>query len=273
MSVEVRPAKAKAFVYPESDGKPMANNTLQFDWITIIKGGLDAFFRDDPNVFVAGDLLWYPLREDDKTRVAPDAMVVFGRPKGPRGAYAQALEGNIAPQVVFEILSPGNRKTEMKLKFEFYQRFGVEEYYVYDTHRGTLEGWLRQAGQLQPINPMQGWVSPRLQIRFGLSGKNLELYTPSGELFVSYVEVYKQALEARKRAEQEWFRAEQEHYRAEQEQLKAEQESQRAEQERLKADKEQLRAEQESQRAEQERKAKEAAWAKLRELGVDPENL
>ena len=37
------------------------------------------------------------------------AMVVFGRPKGYRGSYRQWEEGGIAPQVVFEILSPGNR--------------------------------------------------------------------------------------------------------------------------------------------------------------------
>ncbi|MBV8313575.1 MAG: hypothetical protein JOZ53_01315 [Planctomycetaceae bacterium] len=45
-------------IYPDSDGQPMADNTLQFEWITTIKGGLEAVFRDDPNVFVAGELLW-----------------------------------------------------------------------------------------------------------------------------------------------------------------------------------------------------------------------
>lgn len=46
--------------YPTSDGQPMADNTRQFRWIVIIQGGLDALFRDAPDVFVAGDLLWYP---------------------------------------------------------------------------------------------------------------------------------------------------------------------------------------------------------------------
>ena len=71
-------------------------------------GNLDEVFRDDPQVFVAGNLLWYPVEGDNKTRAAPDAMVVFGRPKGDRSSYLQWLEGNIAPQVVFEVLSPGN---------------------------------------------------------------------------------------------------------------------------------------------------------------------
>jgi Uma2 family endonuclease len=37
--------------------------------------------------------------------------------------------------VVFEILSPGNRLAEMMAKFEFYDRYGVEEYYIYDPDR------------------------------------------------------------------------------------------------------------------------------------------
>ena len=103
-------------------------------------------FRDHPNVFVAGDLLWYPVEGDRPDRLAPDILVAFGRPKGERGSYMQWVEGGIAPQVVFEILSPGNRPGEMELKFQFYERFGVEEYYVYDPDNGSLEGWRRRVG-------------------------------------------------------------------------------------------------------------------------------
>jgi Putative restriction endonuclease/Aldo/keto reductase family len=80
------------------------------------------------NVFVAGDLLWYPIEGDNRTRSAPDAMVVFGRPKGYRGSYMQWVEDGIAPQVVFEVLSPGNRFGEMARKFTFYEQHGVDEY-------------------------------------------------------------------------------------------------------------------------------------------------
>src|SRR4051812_37905425 len=99
--------------YPESDGEPIAENTKQFQWIMTIQGGIDALYRDDPNVFVAGDLLWYPVEGDNTIRVAPDALVAFGRPKGHRGSYLQWLEGHVAPQVVFEIASPGNRAGQL----------------------------------------------------------------------------------------------------------------------------------------------------------------
>ena len=36
----------------------MSDNTLQFQWIMTIVGELRAMFRDVPNVFIAGDLLW-----------------------------------------------------------------------------------------------------------------------------------------------------------------------------------------------------------------------
>lgn len=96
-------------IYPSSDGKPMAENTIHFRWIVLIKENLEILFATILDVFVAGDLLWYPVQGDGDTKCAPDAMVVFGRPKGDRTSYVQYLEGNIAPQVVFEILSPGNK--------------------------------------------------------------------------------------------------------------------------------------------------------------------
>ena len=182
-------------IYPDSDGQPMADNTKQFRWIVTIQGGLDALFKDDPNVFVAGDLLWYPVEGDNKTWIAPDAMVVFGRPKGDRGSYQQWREDNVPPSVVFEVLSPGNRLTEMLNKLRFYERYGVEEYYMYDPDHEDLAGWLRSEDQLREIETMAGWVSPRLGIRFE-SSEGLEIYRPDGQKFATYVELEQQREEA-----------------------------------------------------------------------------
>jgi len=84
----------------------MANNTLQFDWVSSLKGELEDLMAERRDVFVAGDLFWYPVQGEPSIRYAPDAMVVFGRPKGYRGSYKQWQEAGIAPQVVFEVLSP-----------------------------------------------------------------------------------------------------------------------------------------------------------------------
>ncbi len=175
-------------IYPDRDGKPMADNTLQFRWITVIKANLDWLFSQDGQVFVAGDLLWYPLEGDNKKRLAPDVMVVFGRPKGERGSYQQWKEDNIAPQVVFEILSPGNTQAEMSRKLLFYERYGVEEYYIYDPHKNELSGLLRGEEGLEIIDNLDGWSSPRLGISFKITEPELKLYYSDGNPFTTYTE-------------------------------------------------------------------------------------
>ena len=177
--------------YPERDGNPMSDNTKQFRWIVIIKENLELLFADNPNIFIAGDLLWYPIEGDNKTRQAPDVMIVFGRPKGDRGSYRQWLEDNVTPQVVFEILSPGNRLLEMAKKFKFYEHHGVEEYYIYDPDKIDLQGWLRNDGELTVIEEMKGWVSPRLGIKFELTSETLDIFRPDGDKFLTFVELGK----------------------------------------------------------------------------------
>jgi Uma2 family endonuclease len=176
--------------YPDSDGKPMSDNTKQFRWITIVKHNLDWLFANDPNVFIAGDLLWYPVEGNPKRRVAPDVMVVCGRPKGDRGSYKQWEEAGIAPQVVFEILSPGNTTNGMAAKLAFYDRHDVAEYYIYDPETNALSGWERLDDYLTEIPVMQDWVSPRLEIKFDLSTPpELQIYRPDGEIFLTFEQV------------------------------------------------------------------------------------
>lgn len=232
-------------LFPDSDGQPMADNTEQFRWIVTIKENLEILFAQDPLVFVAGDLLWYPVRSPLLPPTAPDVLVVFGRPKGRRGSYRQWQEDNIAPQVVFEVLSPSNTRTELERKFQFYETYGIEEYYIYDPDTFDLRGWQRQGDYLMRLPQLHGYRSPRLGIQFQTDSGELQIYRPDGRRFLTPVELNEQF----------------------------EQEQQRAEQERQRAEQERQRAEQEYQRAEQERQRAERMAAYLRSLGVDPDNL
>jgi len=258
--------KTKEIIYPDSDGKRMADNTEQFDLIVVVKLGIELIFADDPNVFVAGDLLWYPVEGDNKTRLAPDTMVAFGRPKGRRGSYMQWKENNIAPQVVFEVLSPGNRAKEMKKKLEFYEKYGVQEYYIIDPDRKTLKGYIRAGDQLSPIVQMNGWVSPKLKIKFEIKDKEIQLYRPDGKPFLDYLKMAKSIEEKELELEQEKIRTERQKARAEEGEARAEAEKLRAEAEATRAEEERLRAEAEKLRAEK-------LAEKLRLLGIDPDNL
>jgi Uma2 family endonuclease len=203
-------------IYPDDDGQPMSDNTLQFKWIVTIQGGLDGLFIDDPNVFVAGDLLWYPVEGKPTVRAAPDAMVAIGRPKGYRGSYKQWEEAGVAPQVVFEVLSPGNRHHELIRKFQFYEQYGVKEYYIYDPDKGSLEGWLRNENHLEQVPEINGFQSPLLKIRFepGEGPDNLTIVGPDETPFLPYIELLKERKADRQRAEEQAQRAEEQAQRA-----------------------------------------------------------
>jgi Uma2 family endonuclease len=251
MSTPVTTPSAAEIEYPDCDGRPMSDNTLQYRWIVTIQGNLDALFRDRDDVFVAGDLLWYPIEGDNVTRTAPDALVAIGRPKGDRGSYQQWKEGGVAPQVVWEVLSPGNRRGELKAKFEFYQRFGVEEYYQYDPDRSRLRGWLRRDAELEEIeNIKEGWRSPATGVQMRLEQGEFLLTYPDGKPFLSFLELVRKNEESRAEAAKATRRA-------------------------IRAD----------ERAAKERRAREAAEtkateaeahaerlaARMRELGIDPD--
>jgi Uma2 family endonuclease len=183
MSVTAVPTN-EVVEYPESDGEPLAENTLQLDWLVLLFDGLEAQFRDAENILVAADLFWYPVKGDPKTVVAADVMVVFGRPKQPRRSYLQWNEEDIAPQVTFEIRSPSNTRKNLQAAFKFYERYGVEEYYLYDPWSDTLEGWRRSRKKLARIAVMDGWVSPRLGIRFEMQSNGLHVFGTDGQEFL-----------------------------------------------------------------------------------------
>jgi Uma2 family endonuclease len=246
--------------YPESDGKPIAESTLQFLWIEIIKGGLESLFADDPDVFVAADLLWYPVEGEPGIVTAPDSLVVLGRPKGHRGSYLQWRENNMPPQIVFEVWSPGNTLQEMDDKLRWYERYGVLEYYEYDPVHHLLRGYYRRSPRQQfaPIPTMAGWVSPLIGVRFDQSATGeLQIFRLDGRPFVSYVELDR-------------LRQAEERQRLIAEELREAAEESLAESERAREQAEQERRDAEEARQDAEEKAMRLA-ERLRALGIDPE--
>jgi Uma2 family endonuclease len=201
-------------IYPDCDGNPMSDNTKQFRWIVTIKENLELIYAKNPDVFVAGDLLWYPVEGNNTIRQAPDIMVAIGRPKGDRGSYQQWKEAGIAPQVVFEILSPGNRLAEMQRKLSFYDRYSVTEYYIYDPDRIDFAGWVRIEGRLESIEESQNWISPVLGVRFSLEPDTLQIYRPDGQAFLSFVDLDLRRQAAEQRSEKAEQRAENAEQRA-----------------------------------------------------------
>jgi Uma2 family endonuclease len=264
--------------YPDSDGQPMAENTLQFLWITYLKENFEFLFRDRDDVFVAGDLLWYPVEGNNVLRAAPDTMIAFGRPKGRRGSYMQWRENNVSPQVVWEVLSPGNRAGELREKLEFYELYGVEEYYQYDPDNGELRGWLRERERLRPIAEIRGWISPRTGVRLDLEGEDLVVATADGKEFVHDAEVRARSVEDSEARQVAEARAAQERREKEAAEVRAAQERREKEAAEVRAAQERRNKEAAEARAAQERRDKQIAndraerlAAKLRAHGIDPD--
>lgn len=175
-------------VYPESDGKRMSDNTKQARWIMVLHGNIETLLANEL-AFVAADLMWYARRGFPEDCAAPDVFVAFGRPKGERGSYKQWEEGDVAPQVVFEVLSPGNTPEEMEEKDAFYNDHEVQEYYIYDPDKDHLSVYTRKGTVLRRYWFQRTFTSPLLGITFDLTGPEMQVFYPDGSRFLTFAEL------------------------------------------------------------------------------------
>jgi hypothetical protein len=236
---------AAEIAYPDSDGKPMAENMKQYEKIVLVRENLRRLF---PNDLVAADHLIY-VKRGTLISQAPDVYVALGRPYRILGSYKVWEEEDVFPQVVFEVVSPNNSGAEMARKFDFYNRHGVQEYYVLDPGEPeaddieTLAIWVHEPGVgLVEVEVVDGFVSPLLGMIIDASGDEIIFRNPDGSPFLSHADLYELHEAETARADEEAERATREAARAEAEKLRAEAEKLRAEAEKLRAEAEKLRA-------------------------------
>jgi hypothetical protein len=200
----------------ESDGEPMVTSTKHAQLMTRIANGVKKCL---PQAFVAMDLIWYPLAKNLSVATAPDVMVILGIPQQHLSRYKQWEFDNIAPQVVFEILSNSNKPPEMEKKLFFYQQHGVQEYYIHNPENETLQGYIRDHSgqQLVPLSDaqMNGWQSPLIGMYFRRESEEWQFYTATGSRFLDFEEMNADLEFQTQRAEAADQRAEAEHQRAE----------------------------------------------------------
>ena len=89
-----------------------------------------------------------------KTVVQPDICVICDIEKlaDPRSCLG-------APDLVVEILSPGNNKKEIKIKYDLYEEFGVKEYWVVYPDEQSLVRYI--------LNKKGKFVSEERALTFG----------------------------------------------------------------------------------------------------------
>jgi len=141
---ELKPGERYEIIYGEAYAMSAPNFTHQ-QIVTMLTGEFYAFLKGKPCRVIAPPFdvrLFYEEDESDDTVVQPDLVVVCDREKlGP-----EACRG--APDLVVEILSPSNTKTEMNRKFKLYQEAGVREYWVVDPETKSITVHLFQENKI-----------------------------------------------------------------------------------------------------------------------------
>lgn len=262
-------------IYPEADGQPMSESDATRDYLIYCVEVLRLFFQSRRNIYVSGNLFLYYQEGNPKAVISPDVFVIFGVNNLKRRSYKAWQEGGKLPAFIIEITSFTTQKQDEVEKPKLYASLGVQEYFQYDPTgdylKPQLKGYQLIDGIYQPL-PLQSTSNTVPFIHSQVLGLDLQLQTPNqvalavvplpkelrfydpqtGLKLLSHQEVE----QAREQAEQERNLAQQERDLAQQERDLAQLERDSAQQERDSA----------QQRAEQ-------LAARLRELGVDPEQI
>jgi Uma2 family endonuclease len=205
-------------------------------------------------VYVSAELpVYYP----DEPMFAPDLLAVVDVDVHERQSWVTEHEGK-GLDFVLEINVSGNRKKDFEDNVLRYARLQIPEYFAFDVPHARLVGWRlasARARTYEPIVPQAGrWASQVLELDLSLEGGQLRFLHGNAPLLDArelIVRLSAMVDEALRRAEGDARRAEDEARRAE--------DAVR-------------RAKDEARRADDEARRAERLAARLRQLGIDPDD-
>jgi Uma2 family endonuclease len=174
-------------LYPETDGKPMAETDKHRELITELIKTLEDFFADETDVYVTGNILLYYEPENIRKFVAPDVFIVKGVEKMQRRIF-KLWEEKI-PEVVFEISSHSTALDDLNRKFRLYEKLGIKEYYIFDPDYAYLESPLiafhLRENEYEEIELTDNKIlSPSLNLELINTGETLRLRNPATDEFL-----------------------------------------------------------------------------------------
>lgn len=180
--------KQTVTIYPESDGKPMAETDIHAQCLIDLRTALDYHFRAQPDVYVSGNLLIYYVEGNPAKCFAPDVFVVRGVPKGQRRTYKLWEEG-VAPQIVIELTSRKTWREDLQIKWRLYEELGVQEYFIFDPEYDYLDdplvGYKLENGKYVDLEIKDRRVkSEALELELVDTGETLRLFDPVSQHFL-----------------------------------------------------------------------------------------
>jgi Uma2 family endonuclease len=192
----------------------MAETDQHCELMIDLRKTLQAYYADNPMVYVSGNLLLFYIPNDRRRHVSPDIFVVKGVPKRERINYLTWEEGK-GPQFVIELTSASTRREDVEDKFNLYQdTLRVSEYFLFDPLGDYLDPRLRgyrlYRGKYRPIRAVRGRLPSRVTgLHLERQGEAVRLYDPAtGQLLLTPAESL-----AQMKAENERLRRETEELR------------------------------------------------------------
>ncbi|MCT8760752.1 Uma2 family endonuclease [Glaesserella parasuis] len=128
---------------------PAPNRLHQRISMKLTKAFLDVFDSHQCELYVAPFDVRFPDSNGKiKTVVQPDLCVICD----PNKLDEKGCIG--APDLIVEILSPGNSKREMKDKYELYQEQGVSEYWIVRSEEQHIQIYVLENGRYIGVQPV-----------------------------------------------------------------------------------------------------------------------
>jgi Uma2 family endonuclease len=169
-----------------SDEPPLESD-LHLQQIIILLTSLELLWCERNDYYASGNLTIYYNEEQLKKRdfIGPDFFVVLDTEKRPRKSWVVWGEGGKYPNVIIEILSQSTAKVDRTKKKDLYQNiFRTPNYFWFDPESLEFQGFTLRDGQYQAILPDdRGYLwSEELGLYLGIFAEKLRYFTASGEL-------------------------------------------------------------------------------------------
>jgi len=207
-TVDISSKKEEIF-YPETDGKPMAETDIHRNLMVDLIEALKDFFRNEPLVYVSGNLLIYFQKGDPSACVAPDVFVVKGVQKKERRTY-KVWEEVKTPDFVLELTSQSTAFEDLQAKRQIYEhQLKVKEYFLFDPLgeylKPSLLGYRLVKGRYSSIPLIkERRKSEVLGLELGVQEGRIRLYHPdTGEALLIPMEQAEARRKAEERAQRE----------------------------------------------------------------------
>lgn len=161
--------------YPSSDGEPVAETYAHFYALLITLEVLRQYLAGQRATVLANQFMYY-AQGFPKLRVAPDVMVIFEVEPGGRDNYKIWEEGQV-PSVIFEMTSASTRQQDEVEKKTLYEGLGVQEYWLFDPKGEWIAEQLKGYRLRNEIyEPIADGCSEPLGLRLEIDGGLIAFY-------------------------------------------------------------------------------------------------